>query len=163
MDAFLFISMMPTHTVAIGKKSLSKIPIFGQYFWALGHVFIDRADRRSAMGTMSKVKDLTLKKGLSVWMAPEGTRSQGRGLLPFKKGAFHLAVNAQRPIRPVVLSSFQKHVDLNRWYAGTVIIEAMEIISVEGKTISDLDELKNLARELIKQQIGILDERLTSL
>ena len=62
---------------------------------------------------------------LSIWMFPEGTRSRGRGLLPFKTGAFHTAMQAGVPIVPVVASSYANQIDLNRWDNGEVLIEML--------------------------------------
>ncbi len=67
---------------------------------------------------------------VSVWMFPEGTRSRGRGLLPFKTGAFHAAIGAGLPIIPIVCSS-TGGVKLNRWNNGHVIVEMLPPISTE--------------------------------
>ena len=65
---------------------------------------------------------------VSVWMFPEGTRSRGRGLLPFKTGAFHAAIAAGVPVVPVVCSTTHNQVDLNRWNNFKVICELMDAI-----------------------------------
>ena len=62
------------------------------------------------------------KDNLSIWMFPEGTRSRGRGLLPFKTGAFHAAIAAGVPIVPVVGSTTHNKIDLNRWDNGKVCL-----------------------------------------
>lgn len=72
--------------------------------WLSGAVFIKRRNRKDAVQTMQQVGRDMKRKGVSVWIFPEGTRSNTRkvDMLPFKKGAFHLAIQAQVPIIPVV-------------------------------------------------------------
>ena len=86
-------AVMP-RTVTVGKKSLVWIPFFGQLYWLTGNLLIDRNNRAKAHGTISQVVDQFKKKDISIWMFPEGTRSRGRGLMPFKTGAFHAAIAA---------------------------------------------------------------------
>ncbi len=68
------------------------MPLFGQLYWLTGNILIDRANRSKAKGTIDQVVNSIKESDVSVWMFPEGTRSRGRGLLPFKTGAFHAAM-----------------------------------------------------------------------
>ena len=52
---------------------------------------------------------------------PEGTRSRGKGLLEFKKGAFHMAINGKVKLVPVIVSSY-KYLDLNKWNSGKIVV-----------------------------------------
>jgi 1-acyl-sn-glycerol-3-phosphate acyltransferase len=113
-------------TVIIGKKSLVWIPIFGQIFWLLGNIIIDRKDSSSAQDTLHDTAQKIKDRRLSVWFFPEGTRSRGRGLLPFKSGAFRIAKAANEPVVTVCASSLIDKIKLNRWDNGTLIIEASE-------------------------------------
>lgn len=63
-------------------------------------------------------------------MFPEGTRSRGRGLLPFKTGAFHAAIAAGVPIIPVCVSTTSNKINLNRLHNGLVIVEMLPPIDV---------------------------------
>jgi 1-acyl-sn-glycerol-3-phosphate acyltransferase len=130
-DLFTHTSAVPTGTVSLGKKSLAWMPLFGQIYWLSGNILIDRNNRNSAFDTMTKTIEKMKKDLLSVWIFPEGTRSRGRGLLPFKVGAFHTAIAAQVPVVPV-LASCQNHIKLNRWNNGVVIVEMMAPISTQG-------------------------------
>ena len=76
-------------TVTIGKKSLVWIPFFGIIYWLTGNIIINRENQKSAKDTIKDVADQMREKDLSVMIFPEGTRSRGRGLMPFKMGAFH--------------------------------------------------------------------------
>lgn len=113
-DIFTVSSAVTPNVVTVGKKSLAYMPLFGQLYWITGNILIDRANRSKAMGTIEQVVEKIKGRDISVWMFPEGTRSRGRGLLPFKTGAFHAAVGAQVPIIPIVCSTTEGKFKLNR-------------------------------------------------
>lgn len=87
----------------ITKRELFRVPVFGKALEAGGFIAIDRSDRNAAIRSLEQARAL-LASGTHVWIAPEGTRSRTGELLPFKKGAFYLALEAQLPILPVTLS-----------------------------------------------------------
>jgi 1-acyl-sn-glycerol-3-phosphate acyltransferase len=87
----------------VAKRELFHVPIFGGALEAAGFIAIDRRDRNAAIRSLERARSL-LAGGTHVWMAPEGTRSHTGELLPFKKGAFYLAFEAELPILPVTLS-----------------------------------------------------------
>ena len=111
--------------VTVGKKSLKWIPLFGQLYWLSGNIMIDRKNSGSARGTLSTTAYKIIQKRLSVWFFPEGTRSRGRGLLPFKTGAFRIAKDTKEPIVMVCASDAQTNIRLNRWDNGTVFIDLL--------------------------------------
>ncbi|KZN66363.1 1-acylglycerol-3-phosphate O-acyltransferase [Pseudoalteromonas luteoviolacea] len=131
-DLFTLPAVVPQNTVSMGKKSLKWIPFFGQLYWLSGNILIDRANRSKAVGTLDRAVQKIKQKGLSLWMFPEGTRSYGRGLLPFKTGAFHAAKSAQVPIVPVCMSSTQNKIKLNRWDNGKVYISIMAPVELSA-------------------------------
>lgn len=74
-------------------------------------------------------------KGLKLWIFPEGTRYREEGLLPFKKGAFNIAVNGQIPIVPVVFSNYDPFYSHKKRYfrtPGYVIAQVMKPILTTG-------------------------------
>jgi len=144
-DVFFVGRLLPQNTVTVGKSSLRWIPLFGWIFWLGGNLFIDRRNRARSMATMKKAEDLVKEKGLSVMIAPEGTRSLKQGLLPFKRGAFYLAANTGLKLQPIAITSFHKGVNYWRWNAGKVIAEALEPIPVQGKTVDELSEISHAA------------------
>jgi 1-acyl-sn-glycerol-3-phosphate acyltransferase len=113
-------------TVTVGKKSLKWIPLFGQVYWLTGNIMIDRKNSGKAHDTLQGTVEKIQKRRLSVWFFPEGTRSYGRGLLPFKTGAFRIAKATNEPIVTVTASRLHNKVKLNRWDNGTLIIELSE-------------------------------------
>ncbi|MEZ9542917.1 1-acylglycerol-3-phosphate O-acyltransferase [Vibrio sp. 10N.222.51.E8] len=161
-DLFTISSAVTPKVVTVGKKSLVWMPLFGQLYWLTGNILIDRANRSKAVGTIDQVVTSLKESDVSVWMFPEGTRSRGRGLLPFKTGAFHAAIGAGLPIIPIVCSS-TGGVKLNRWNNGHVIVEMLPPISTEGYDKSNIRELANLAREQMAAKLEELDKEVVEL
>ncbi|WP_086981475.1 1-acylglycerol-3-phosphate O-acyltransferase [Vibrio aphrogenes] len=155
-DLFTISAAVTPNVVTVGKKSLVWLPLFGQLYWLTGNILIDRANRSKAMDTISQVAEQIKKSKVSVWMFPEGTRSRGRGLLPFKTGAFHAAIAAQVPIIPIVCSSTD-HLKINRWNNGHVIVEMLPPISVEGCDKDNVRELLKECRNQMKAKLEQLD------
>ena len=149
--------MVLPRTVSVGKKSLIWVPFFGILYWVTGNILLDRDNRSKAHSTMSELARRINDDNLSIWMFPEGTRSRGRGLLPFKTGAFHAAVAAGVPIVPVVCSTTHNKIDLNRWDNGKVICEMMEPIDVSAYTKDNVRELANYCHDLMARRIAELD------
>ncbi|WP_394820880.1 lysophospholipid acyltransferase family protein [Pendulispora albinea] len=86
----------------IAKQELFKFPIFGAAMREAGFITIDRSDRNRAIESLEVARQ-TLARGVNVWIAPEGTRSLTGKLLPFKKGGFNLALEAQLTILPITI------------------------------------------------------------
>ena len=110
----------------IGKKSLKWIPFFGQLYWLTGNIMIDRKNSGSAQVTLKRTAHIINKTNKSVLFFPEGTRSNGRGLLPFKTGAFRIAQATNKPILMVCTSDNINKIRWNRWNNGIVIIRYYE-------------------------------------
>ncbi|WFB47818.1 1-acylglycerol-3-phosphate O-acyltransferase [Vibrio coralliilyticus] len=161
-DLFTVSSAVTPKVVTVGKKSLAWMPLFGQLYWLTGNILIDRANRSKAKGTIDQVVDSMNQSDVSVWMFPEGTRSRGRGLLPFKTGAFHAAIGAKLPIVPIVCSS-TSGLKLNRWNNGHVIVEMLPPISTEEYGKENIRELANLCREHMKDKLESLDKEVAML
>ncbi|EGU43707.1 MULTISPECIES: 1-acylglycerol-3-phosphate O-acyltransferase [Vibrio] len=161
-DLFTVSSAVTPKVVTVGKKSLAWMPLFGQLYWLTGNILIDRANRSKAVGTIDQVVDNLKDSDVSVWMFPEGTRSRGRGLLPFKTGAFHAAIGAGLPIIPIVCSS-TGGVKLNRWNNGHVIVEMLDPINTEGYDKSNVRELANLTRGQMAAKLEELDKEVIEL
>lgn len=82
------------------KKELRKVPVLGICCEKVGHIYIDRSDASAAVATINKAKE-KISDGTSIFFFPEGTRSRDGNLLPFKKGAFKMALDLQLPILPI--------------------------------------------------------------
>eukprot|EP00811_Abedinium_folium_P034528 NODE_7402_length_1582_cov_4.611684.p1 GENE.NODE_7402_length_1582_cov_4.611684~~NODE_7402_length_1582_cov_4.611684.p1 ORF type:complete len:457 (-),score=117.25 NODE_7402_length_1582_cov_4.611684:211-1428(-) len=88
----------------LSKKTIMMVPFLGWSAYMHGHVPINRGNREKAMATMNKAIGGRLRRGVSVAIAPEGTRStDGHLILPFKKGAFHTQAQVHQPFLPLVV------------------------------------------------------------
>jgi len=101
-DVLILCKLLHRDFVGISKQEVRSNPIFGPAFALAGTVFIDRANHRKAVEALEPAVD-ALREGLSIVIAPEGTRSSTGRLAPFKKGAFHIAMQARRPVVPIVI------------------------------------------------------------
>ena len=153
--------MVTPRTVSLGKKSLRWIPLFGQFYWLSGNILIDRKRQGKAFKSMDKATKALTKKNISVWIFPEGTRSKGKGLLPFKKGPFHTAIKAQVQIVPIVISSYDKFLDLGKLNSGNILAEVLDPIETKGKTKVDLDDLLNESYEKMNACFNKLNDELS--
>ncbi len=103
LDVLVIAKLLNKDFTGIGKKEIASFPIVGPAFRFADVVFVDRSNSEKAVEAMKPVVKAIQEDGLSVTLAPEGTRSPGKQLGAFKKGAFHIAMQAQVPIVPVVI------------------------------------------------------------
>ncbi|MBS1962834.1 MAG: 1-acyl-sn-glycerol-3-phosphate acyltransferase [Bdellovibrionales bacterium] len=139
----------PKGAVIIGKKELRRIPAFGLMFEAFGNVLIDRQDRKNALSGLNAAVAEMKEKNLSAWIFPEGTRNpSGEGLLPFKKGAFYMAIQSGSPIVPIVCSKLERLVNFEGRYArsGNIVIRALPPIETKGMANNQVERLLEATR-----------------
>ncbi len=160
-DMFPGGSSFPPRTVTLGKTSIIWIPIFGLFYWLSGNIFIDRRNKRKAKASMERVTREILDNQKSIWIMPEGTRGRGRDvLLPFKRGAFVTAINAQVPIVPVCFSSYHNRMKWNQLKAGKILGQVMDPIPTKGLTLEDSSRLMEEVHAKMKAQIIALNQEL---
>jgi len=144
LDMLIQAKCFRPRTVCIGKKEIIWIPFFGALFFLTGHIFLDRKNHGKAMEGMEQAKYFLTHRNISVYMFPEGTRNKGATkLLPFKKGAFRLAIAAQVPILPIVSCPVKPLIDIEKRKInpGIAHIEVLEPISTKGLTEADVETL----------------------
>ncbi|MCC6278085.1 MAG: 1-acyl-sn-glycerol-3-phosphate acyltransferase [Oligoflexia bacterium] len=149
LDVLVHSTCYQTRTVAIGKKEILWVPFFGFLFYLCSNILIDRKHHERAMRSMAMAKHWLQNRRISIYMFPEGTRNKDlTELLPFKKGAFYLAIHAQVPLLPVVASPIGELVDLKQHSIrqGTINIEVLEPIPTTGLDESHVDELIHKTR-----------------
>src|SRR5471032_400126 len=159
-DLFVLGTVVPHRTVCIAKKSLKWVPLFGQLFWLAGNVLIDRGNTHKSRLSKLTTTHTLQHKDTSIWVFPEGTRNLGEELLPFKKGAFQMAIAAGVPIVPVCVSSYVKHMRLNRWSSGKILIRSLPAIPTAGLSMDDMPLLIAQCREQMRECIASMDRQL---
>jgi putative phosphoserine phosphatase/1-acylglycerol-3-phosphate O-acyltransferase len=102
LDTIVVAKLLRTDFTGVAKKEAANVPGFGQFFRLAGVAFIDRSNPAQAREALQPAVD-KLREGTSLVLAPEGTRSATPRLGPFKKGAFHIAMQAGVPMVPIVL------------------------------------------------------------
>ncbi len=134
----------------VAKAALERVPVLGLAIRFSPSVIVDQSHPRRSLASMQRA-GRQIRQGLSVIIFPEGKRSYQRDLLPFKKGAFLLAMEAGVPIVPVTIVDAYRLFHEKRRLARPGIIHVVvgEPISLEGMTRRDIPELMDrLAREI---------------
>ncbi len=136
--------------VAIAKKELKYFGPFGLNLALCGTIFLDRHRGPDAHDVVNVAARTAKQNCTSIWIYPEGTRNRRRGLtmLPFKKGAFHMALEAGMNILPVVISEYHFFSpEKKRFGPGSVKIRVMTPIQTVSYSKDNLDDLINDTRE----------------
>ncbi|KKW64512.1 HAD-IB family hydrolase/lysophospholipid acyltransferase family protein [Mycolicibacterium elephantis] len=141
--------LVDTDFTSVGKKELEKDPIVGTLGKVMDAAFIDREDPEKAVEGLKKVEELA-RKGLSILIAPEGTRLDTNEVGPFKKGPFRIAMSAGIPIVPIVIRNAEVIAarDSSTFNPGTVDVVVYPPIPVDDWTHENLSERIEEVRQL---------------
>lgn len=162
LDLATFGSIFPKNTLLIGKKQLAWVPIFGLYFMAAGNILIHREKRTKAVQSLAEAVRAIRERKVSIWIFPEGTRSGGRGMLPFKRGAFYLAVQAGVPIVPLVCEPLSPFFDWKKKeaHSGRLRIRILPPIDIrefgEAKETNKMDSLVEKVRSEMEKAFKLI-------
>jgi 1-acyl-sn-glycerol-3-phosphate acyltransferase len=148
-DIFL-ISHLPWEMKWLSKESIFRIPVMGWMMYLAGDIPVRRTERNSRAEALEACRE-RLRNRVSVMIFPEGTRSRTDDLLPFKDGAFRLAVESGVPILPLVVAGTRGAMRKGSLIFGRSVAEvrALEPIPTEGMTIADVPVLRERVRDLI--------------
>ncbi|OBF52744.1 HAD-IB family hydrolase/lysophospholipid acyltransferase family protein [Mycolicibacterium monacense] len=133
--------LVETDFTTVGKKELENDPLIGTIGKVMDAAFIDRDDPKAAVEGLRKVEELA-GKGLSILIAPEGTRLDTTEVGEFKKGPFRIAMSARIPIVPIVIRNAEVVAarDSSTFNPGTVDIAVYPPIPTEDWTLQDLPD-----------------------
>lgn len=138
--------------MVIAKKEVFYLWPFGLACWLWGTIFIDRVNVEKARNTINSAEDMIRNNKARLCMFPEGTRNGSATLLPFKKGAFHVAIASQTPIQPVVVSRYHFLDDRKKVFnSGYSIINILPPIPTAGMTKNDLETLMVRTRSVMSE------------
>lgn len=155
-DVFL-LSCFPWEMKWLSKDTMFKIPFMGWMMQMAGDIKLVRGKRESAIDAINQCRDRLAKK-VSIMIFPEGTRSKSWEMLPFKDGAFRLAIEAGAPILPIAVSGTRNAMAKGtfRFLPARAIAQVLEPIDTRGMTLKDVAELKQRSRERIEQGRRVL-------
>jgi len=142
LDTLAVIGCCPIGSTAIGKKEVIFIPFFGQAYFLSGHLRIDRSNRNATIKDLDRLTKFVIKHSLSIWIAPEGTRSTSGVLGPFKKGFVHLAIQTRLPVIPVILHGAFKRMPGKslRLSPGEMYLETLKPIETSHWSATTVDD-----------------------
>ncbi|HEX2217433.1 MAG TPA: lysophospholipid acyltransferase family protein [Gemmatimonadales bacterium] len=146
----LLISHLPWEMKWLSKAELFRIPVMGWLMRLAGDVPVKRGFGPSAVEAMARCREI-LAQRVSVMIFPEGTRSTTAELLPFKDGAFRLAIDAGVPILPLALHGTASALPKHDWRFGrsTAVVEVLPPVDTAGLTPADVPQLKEKVRRVI--------------
>ncbi len=150
-DMFFAEAIIRRGTVTLGKWEILYIPFIGWIFFLAGNIAIKRNKKEKAQLALTIAAKKMKDHNLSLMMFPEGTRNWGKPL-PFKLGAFKLAIEAQAPIQPVCYSLRHKTLDYTKLRSGTIKVKCLEPISTKGLTQDDVVDLAVRCRKLMEAE-----------
>ncbi|MBT8041111.1 MAG: 1-acyl-sn-glycerol-3-phosphate acyltransferase [Xanthomonadales bacterium] len=149
-DIFVVYGWLSLDLKWVMKKELRKVPGIGLGCEKVGHIFVDRRNHAQASQAINDALQ-RLGDGIGILFFPEGTRSPDGHLLPFKKGAFHTAIEQQIPLLPVSVSGTRDIMPAGsmRIFPGKARLSVHPAIETAGMTHDDLPELLRRSREAI--------------
>jgi putative phosphoserine phosphatase/1-acylglycerol-3-phosphate O-acyltransferase len=153
-DTLIAARLVEKDFTGVAKKEMERHPVFGTFGKLAEFAFIDRDDSTSAVEALQTIQELA-ERGLSILVAPEGTRIDTPGVGPFKKGAFRMAMAAGVPIVPIVIRNAELIAarDASTLNAGTVDVAVLEPIPVDDWTLDDLPARIDGVRELYQETL----------
>lgn len=140
----LLISHVPWEMKWLSKVELFKVPVLGWLMRLAKDIPVKRGEGRSAIEAMQRCRE-KLEHKLSVMIFPEGTRSSTDEMLPFKDGAFRLAIDTQVPILPMVVAGSRTALKKHSWRFGKsrAEVRVLEPVSTEGLKKADVAMLRD--------------------
>jgi len=155
-DIFAIYGWFPGQFRWVMKHELRKVPFLGYSCYKIGHVFIDRNNRESALEQINAAKE-TIKDGTSILFFPEGKRSDSGELRDFKKGAFKFALDIGLPILPITLIGTRNILPNNsiKLFPGKARMVIGDPISIEGYNDENIHELMNKTKAAIQKGFDI--------
>jgi putative phosphoserine phosphatase/1-acylglycerol-3-phosphate O-acyltransferase len=160
-DVVIIAQLVRRDIAGVGKKEIKKMPVIGTVMEMGGVVLIDRGDAKSAIKSMKPLVDAMKKEGKSVVLAPEGTRTISPKLTTFKKGAFHLAMQAGVPMIPIVIHNAGDVAPKGDFVfrPATVDVEVLPPVDTSNWKTETLTEHVREVRNMFLKTLGQAEEK----
>ncbi|MCA9546646.1 MAG: 1-acyl-sn-glycerol-3-phosphate acyltransferase [Myxococcales bacterium] len=158
MDAMIIPALTPQGGVSCLKREALYIPLVGLAVWSMGFLLIDRGRSERARRLLQKAARRMARDKLTVFIAPEGTRSPDGSLQPFKRGAFHLALESGAPVVPIVIDGAFELMPRQRHVArpGRLVVRVLPPIPTRDLTRETLDDFAAHLREVYQEALADL-------
>jgi 1-acyl-sn-glycerol-3-phosphate acyltransferase len=156
----VFLGSLPWDAKWVAKDAVFRLPVFGQMMRMAGDVRVRRGDPESRAEAYEELKSWILR-GASVMVFPEGTRSPDGELLPFRNGAFRLALETGTPVLPLAVVGSRRALRKGSLVFGraTADVAVLEPESVEGRGTEDVEDLRDTVRDRIARARRRLRDR----
>jgi 1-acyl-sn-glycerol-3-phosphate acyltransferase len=143
LDILLAVAVIPRQLGFIAKKQAAYLPFLNLWMLAMGCVFIDRGNISQGIKAIARGIE-RVRDGRAMCVFPEGTRSRGPHMLPFRNGAFRLAVRAEAAIVPVTIDgaykAWEEHHQIRPAHVRVVIHEAIQTVGMDHEERKALPE-----------------------
>lgn len=158
LDLLILTYILPPRSTAITKKEFIYIPFINLALWSAHYIFLDRSNRSRAVQALSKLPEWIREEKRSLLISPEGTRTPTGKLLPFKKGAFRIALDGHFDIYPLVIDGAFDLWPKQRFLPkpGVVRVECLPPVSTADWSVEELD---GRIREIRERYLGVLGEK----
>jgi len=156
-DVWAFYSRFPLPFRWVLKEELRRMPFLGPSCARMGCVFVDRKDRAKSIQRLRDARPL-FEQGISLMIFPEGTRSADGHLQHFKKGGFHVALDAGLPILPVTIIGSRRLLparSLRPLPGGHIRIQVHPPVETEGYSRERMGELVEAVRSAIGEGLAL--------
>lgn len=155
---------LPFSTMFLAKKELKRIPFLGWAMWVVGFVFIDRKNKEQAFRAIDEAASEFVAQKKSIVIFPEGTRSMDGGIGDFKKGGFHLAIQAKAKIIPIGIWGTLNVLPKGSWFvrSGKVCVHIGEPIDASRYSYESMNELIKEVRAAITDLTEMSRKALTN-
>ncbi|QLQ80792.1 hypothetical protein HG537_0E01470 [Torulaspora globosa] len=157
LDIFMLGRLFPRGCTVTAKKSLKYVPFLGWFMALSGTLFLERSNRAKSVETLNRGLKNIKEKKRALWIFPEGTRSYTTKLemLPFKKGAFHLAQQGGLPIVPIVVSNTSTLMNpkLKIYNRGYIVAKVLKPIPTADLKKEDVGKFSERVREMMVKEL----------
>lgn len=150
-DIPVLFQALPRRIRMVAKQELFRVPLWGRAMHVAGFIEVDREHHERAVESMRRAAT-AIQGGTDIWIAPEGTRSKDGSLQPFRKGGFHLALDAAVRILPVSIDGTHRVLAATGWKVrpgATVTVTLHPPVDSRDYSLDNLEALMDRVRDAI--------------